>query len=106
MNERRLRALPAFAALDRNDLARVARVADEVDVREGEELLHEGAFAYEFMVVALDHARRTASVVAATPMTLVVMTARDLRQLTAMIPALGDELRAIAERCHPLALQG
>jgi NAD(P)H-dependent flavin oxidoreductase YrpB (nitropropane dioxygenase family) len=94
--------------LDRDELRRVAQVADRIDVGEGKELLHEGSFAYEFMVIengsaevirdgkhvaelgpgdflgeiaALEQGRRNASVIARSPMSLVVMTARDLRQL-------------------------
>ena len=51
MDEQKLKSVPLFASLGREDLRRVAQVADGIDVREGKELLREGEFAYEFMVV-------------------------------------------------------
>ena len=130
MDELKLKSVPLFASLGRDDLSRVAHVADEIDVREGKELLHEGEFAYEFMVVqdgqaevtregehiadlgpgdflgeiaALEDGKRNASVVARSPMCLIVMTARDMRQLAAAIPEFGATLRATAAQRHPLA---
>jgi CRP/FNR family transcriptional regulator, cyclic AMP receptor protein len=129
MDEHRLKSVPLFAALGRRELRRVAHVADEVDVREGKELLHQGSFAYEFMVIedgraevtrdgdhvadlgpgdflgeiaALESGTRNASVTARSPMSLIVMTAHDLRQLAASIPELDQALRAAADQRHPL----
>src|SRR5688500_16782816 len=108
MDEHKLSQLPLFSALGKHDLQDIAAHTDEVDIREGEELLHQGDFAYEFMVIidgraqvvrdgeevaalgpgdflgeiaALDMGHRTATVVASTPMRVVVMTARDLRHI-------------------------
>ena len=130
MDEQKLKSVPLFASLGRDDLRRVAQVADDIDVREGKELLHEGEFAYEFMVVqdgqaevtregehiadlgpgdflgeiaALEDGKRNASVVASSPMCLIVMTAHDMRQLAKSIPEFGEKLRATAEQRHPLA---
>ena len=103
MDADKLKALPLFASLRKDDLGRLAQLTDEVDVAEGEELLREGRFAYEFMVIedgraevrrasgehvaelgpgdffgeiaALEVGRRNATVVARSSMTLVVMTA-------------------------------
>lgn len=129
MDEHRLKSISLFASLGKRDLRRVAQVADTVDVREGKELLHEGAFAHEFMVIeegraevlrhgehiadlgpgdflgeiaALESGTRNASVIARTPMSLVVTTAHDLRQLATAIPELGRRLRAVADERHPL----
>ncbi len=130
MDEHKLKSIPLFASLDRHELRRVAQIVDEVDVSEGTELLHEGEFAYEFMVIesgqaevtregehlrdlgpgdflgeiaALERGKRTATVVARSPVRLAVMTARDLRQLSASIPKLGETVRAVANERHPLA---
>ena len=130
MDERKLKSMPLFASLEKDELRRVAQAADEVDVREGKELLHEQEFAYDFMVIeegraevmrggehvadlgpgdvlgemaVLDRGKRNASVVARSPMTLVVMTAHDLRRLAEAIPDLGQKLRATAEQRHGLA---
>ncbi len=37
MDERKLKSIPLFASLSRDDLRRVAQVADEIDVSEGNE---------------------------------------------------------------------
>lgn len=113
-----------FADLRKSELRRVAQVADEVDVREGTELLHEGNFAHEFMAItdgraevvrdgqriaelgpgdfmgeaaALSHGQRNASIVASTPMTLMVMTARDLRAIASEMPKIDKTLREAAQ---------
>ena len=133
MNEQKLTSIELFAPLDRHELRRVAQAADEVEVSEGKPLLREGEFAYEFMVIgegeaevtrngehvadlgpgdflgeiaALERGRRNASVVARSPMSLIVMTARDLRQLAASIPGLGQTVRTTAEQRHPLGVLG
>ena len=130
MDEQKLKSVPLFASLGRDALRQVAHVSDEIDVGEGKELLHEGRFAYEFMVIedgraevmrsgehvadlgpgdflgeiaALEDGRRNASVFARSKMSLVVMTARDLRRLADSIPELGQTLRETASRRHPLA---
>jgi cAMP-dependent protein kinase regulator len=104
----RLGAHPLFTGLDRHELEALSRFADEVDVREGEQLVEEGDFGYEFFAIedgraevrhgdesvgelapgdffgelALEgDARRTASVVATTPMTAVVMTRSAFHQM-------------------------
>lgn len=129
MDEHKLKSIPLFASLGKRELRQVAQAADEIDVVEGKELLREGQFAYEFMVIhegraevtrdgehiadlgpgdylgevaALERGRRNASVIARSPMCLVVMTARDMRQLAAAIPDLGRKLRATARERHPL----
>jgi CRP-like cAMP-binding protein len=133
MDEQKLGSIPLFGALPKRELRRVAQIADEIDVGEGKELLRQGEFAYEFIVIesgraevtrdgehvadlgpgdflgeiaALAHGQRNASVVARSPMCLIVMTARDLRQLAASIPEFGETLRATAEERHPLTQTG
>jgi CRP-like cAMP-binding protein len=130
MDENKLRSIPLFASLGRSDLRRISLVTDDIDVPEGKQLLHQGDFAYEFMVIqdgtaevtrddehvadlgpgdflgeiaALERGRRNATVTARSPMCLAVMTARDVRQLADAIPQLGATLRATAEGRHPLA---
>jgi signal-transduction protein with cAMP-binding, CBS, and nucleotidyltransferase domain len=51
MDGHKLKSLPLFSSLEKRDLEQIAHAADEVDVEEGKELLHEGSFAYEFMVI-------------------------------------------------------
>jgi CRP-like cAMP-binding protein len=133
MDEHKLKEIPLFASLDRRALRRVAQAADEIDVTDGKELLHQGRFAYEFMIIedgqaevtrdgehvadlrpgdflgeiaALEHGKRTASVVARSPMRLIVMTARDMRELADAIPEFGETLRRTASERHPLTQSG
>lgn len=127
MDESKLRDLPPFSSIGKRERREVASHADEVDVRAGDELLRQGDFAHEFMVVvdgaadverdgepiaelgpgdflgeiaALDDSYRTATVRARSPMTLVVMTARDLRHIARQLPEVDSQLREAArERC-------
>jgi CRP/FNR family cyclic AMP-dependent transcriptional regulator len=59
MDENKLKAISLFASLGRRELRQVARAADEIDVDEGKELLRQGQFAYEFMVIAEGQAEVT-----------------------------------------------
>ncbi len=129
VDEEKLRALPLFRSVGKRELQRIAGLADEVDVREGEELLRQGAFAHEFMVIedgradvirdseriaelgpgdflgeiaALDRSVRTATVTAASPMKVVVMTARDLRHIAQEMPGVDAQLREAARAHCPL----
>jgi len=131
MNEARLKSIPLFSSLSKRELREVAQHADEVDVAEGKTLMTEGESAYEFFVIeggaaevtadghkvaelgpgdflgemgAIGHAKRSASVVAKSPMTLIVMTDRDLRQLERELPSVHQQLcTAIEERTASLA---
>src|SRR5829696_7027960 len=122
MDERHLKDIPLFESLSRDELREVARHADEVDVSEGKKLMSEGDFAYEFFVIEAGEAevrsgdrhvadlgagdflgemgalarggRRNASVVAKSPMSLVVMTARDFRQMHDHAPRLAERIRS------------
>ena len=47
-------------------------------------------------IAALDHGQRNASVIAATPMTLMVTTARDLRAIARDLPGVENCLRTVA----------
>ncbi len=128
MDAKKLTSVPLFASLPKQDLRRIAQVADEIDAAAGEELVREGRFAYEFIVIqegqaevtrdgqrvaqlgpgdflgeiaALERGTRTATVVTTSPASLIVMTARDLRRLADAIPALGDSIRATAQERRP-----
>jgi CRP/FNR family cyclic AMP-dependent transcriptional regulator len=129
MDEQKIKNVPLFSDLDKAQLKRIAQISDEVDVREGTELLHEGSFAHEFMVIeegradvirqgekvaeltpgdflgeiaALGRGQRNATVVATTPMTLIVMTDRDLRHIASEMPAVNRILEAVAKARTPL----
>jgi CRP-like cAMP-binding protein len=46
-----LAKVPLFAGLSKRDLQRVARIADEIDLREGKQLISEGNSGREFFVL-------------------------------------------------------
>lgn len=120
-----LRKCSLFEGLSHDDLEVVARWADEVDVPEGKHLVDEGRFAYEFFVIRGGTAqvrhgdevvselttddffgeigllggggKRTATVVAASPMRLIVMSARDFSAMADHMPAVAERLRAAFE---------
>jgi CRP/FNR family cyclic AMP-dependent transcriptional regulator len=127
MDQARLKSIPLFAALSERDRARVAQWADEVDVPQGKHLVDQGDFAYEFFVIEEGTAdvlkgqerlaelgpgdffgelglhseddRRTASVVATSPLRTIVMFGRDFRQMEDEMPEVASRIkRAIEER--------
>jgi CRP/FNR family cyclic AMP-dependent transcriptional regulator len=115
-----LEKIPLFVDLSRKEREKIARLADEVDVPAGYHLLDQGRFPHEFFVIEdgsvavekdgervadlgpgdffgeiaiLEAERRTASVIASTPVTAIVMTARDFRTVA-------DDMPEVAERIH------
>jgi CRP-like cAMP-binding protein len=121
MDPQRLRSVPLFAGLEKRELEAIGRCADEVDVREGEHLVEEGEFGYEFFAIedgraevrrdeetiavleagdffgeaALEgDARRNASVVATSQMTAIVMTRQAFRQMRNDVPTVCDRITA------------
>ncbi|MBA3690428.1 MAG: cyclic nucleotide-binding domain-containing protein [Actinobacteria bacterium] len=126
MDAKRLDEVPLFAGLSKRERERVARWADEIDEPAGYLLVNQGNFAHEFFVllegtvqvrkddrhltdlgpgdffgeialVAQD--RRTASVMATTPVRAVVMHARDFGAMRTEMPAVCDRIEAaIRER--------
>ena len=124
MDEERLRKLPLFESLSKRERRQVAQHADDVDVAEGRHLVEKGAFPYEFYVIEegtaevrdgderiaelgpgdffgesalLEHVTRNASVVAATSMRVVVMTAQDFRGMARDLPAVAEQIRGAAD---------
>ncbi|MGH2723394.1 MAG: cyclic nucleotide-binding domain-containing protein [Actinomycetota bacterium] len=124
MDPGRLKTIPLFAELSEDERQQIARWADEVDIREGEHLVHQGAFAHEFFVILegtaevtkdgkhltelgpgdffgeialLEEERRTASVTAKTPMKVVVMFGRDFRQMDQQMPHVAQKIQQTLE---------
>lgn len=124
MDATHLDQLPLFAGLSSKARSFVASHADEVDIAAGKELIHENGFAYEFFVIeegtatvtrdglhiadlgpgeffgeigTLTGARRTARVVASTPLTAVVMTTQDLQSVARAMPEVAARLRSTIE---------
>lgn len=131
MDEERLRSLPLFSSLSKHELREVMRHADEVDVREGKQLISQDDFAYELFVIeagtaqvlqdgkwvaelgpgdfmgemgVLARARRNASVIATSPMKLLVMSDRDFLEIDRTMPSVAERIRAkVEERSRALA---
>ncbi len=110
-----LRSVPLFAGLEPDELEEVARIAEEMDAPAGTELTHEGRHEGYFFVIAsgtvrverggqtvntlrdgdflgeislLDGGPRTATTVAESPSTLIVMTHQRFSQLLDASPAI------------------
>jgi CRP/FNR family transcriptional regulator, cyclic AMP receptor protein len=118
-----LREIPLLAGCTAKELARVDRLGTEVDLRPGRTLTREGAEGCEFFMVRegvavatrgarrvgaiaagsvagelalLDGTVRTATVVTATPVRVVVFTAKEFEELLTVAPCLEDGLALIA----------
>ena len=116
-----LRNVPLFSALSRKELGLIARRAEDVKVGPGKVLVSEGAPGSEFFVIVdgtakvtrqgrkvatlgpgaafgelalLDRAPRNASVVAETPMELVVLGQREFAGLIDDVPGFARKLLA------------
>jgi CRP/FNR family transcriptional regulator, cyclic AMP receptor protein len=130
MDEARLRAIPLFDGLGKKERREVARQADEVDVEPGRQLVREGEFAYEFFAIEegtaevrrgdqllaelgpgdffgemglIGQVTRNASVLATSPMRVLVLTGSAFRHIERELPEVSKQIRkAIEERCHQL----
>ena len=124
MNEKRLADIPLFEGLDDEALRTVAKVAQEVSVSEGAELVREGDYSYELSIIdegeaevihegqvvatlgpgdvfgeagVLTKGMRNATVRATTSMRLITLTGWDLRRLRGRIPELESRLKTLAD---------
>ena len=113
MQRDRLKQVPFFSGLPKDELKLLAQQTDEIDVPAGKVLAREGDFGHEFFVIEsgtaavtrngesirelgagdffgelalLDEDRRTATVTATSPMELVVMTRQSFRALDQAMP--------------------
>jgi CRP-like cAMP-binding protein len=121
MDVKDLDGVALFSSLSKSELERIAQYADEVSVPEGEVLASEGRFAHEFFVIQQGTAevrhdgrvinelgpndffgeiglvegdRRTATVVATTPMRVIVMFQREFRAMEHDMPEVADRIHA------------
>jgi CRP-like cAMP-binding protein len=121
-----LRNIPLFSACSKRDLARIASLADEVDVPEGKVLTRQGEPGWECFIVAdgrakatmrgrrsaslgpgsffgemslLDQGPRSATVAAETDMHLLVLSSRNFSALLDDVPVVARRImRVLAER--------
>jgi CRP-like cAMP-binding protein len=131
MDPARLNDVPFFSSMSEQDLAAVARQADEMSVAAGSVLAREGELGDEFFVIESGTAevtrggapvaklgagdffgeialiredRRTATVTATSPMTLIVMTGSSFRSLDSSTPEVREAVsKALAERPSPVS---
>jgi CRP/FNR family cyclic AMP-dependent transcriptional regulator len=121
-----LLGVPLFAGLGRLEIEEVGRLADEIEVPEGRELVHQGRTADEFFVITegrvrierdgttiatladgdflgeialVDGGVRTATAVTETAARLLVLGHREFHSLLDQFPSIqGAVLHALAER--------
>jgi CRP-like cAMP-binding protein len=119
-----LRSRPVFSNLTDGQRERAAARLQEVDVELGAVIARQGDFAYHLFVVRegtaavtigdelvtslgpgstfgeigmIEHGRRTANVVAATPMRLLTMSVGDFEELADDLPEFAAHARAMAQ---------
>jgi CRP/FNR family transcriptional regulator, cyclic AMP receptor protein len=130
MEEARLASIDLFSSLSKRERSEIASRADELEVSKGTHLVREGEFAYEFFVIEegeaevlrggehvatlgpgdflgemgiVTRAPRNASVVARSPMRVLVLSEQDFRGVAQMFPTVAEQIReAVRERCRPL----
>ena len=115
------RASGLFSGLSKKERQQLGQWTEAVSVPEGYELAKQGQFAHEFFVIEdgaakviqdgelltelgpgdffgeiglLETQRRTASVVASTPMDLIVMFQREFKQMEKDMPLVADRVRS------------
>jgi CRP-like cAMP-binding protein len=121
-----IKSVPLFEHCSKSDLAKIAAIADEIDLREGKALIKEGERGREFFVIVkgevevrrkgkqlatlgpgdfvgemalLSKSPRTATVTALTPLDVLVITDRAFADLLNKMPDLWTKIaRALAER--------
>jgi CRP/FNR family transcriptional regulator, cyclic AMP receptor protein len=128
LDPNRLKSIPLFSNVADDELAKIAPFAEEVQVEEGQTLVREGDFSYEFLAIeegnaevlrAGDHVAdlgpgdffgeigllekdlRTASVVARTPMRLLTLTGWDMKRIEKAAPEAIEDIRRVLEERRP-----
>jgi CRP/FNR family transcriptional regulator, cyclic AMP receptor protein len=116
----RLKSIPLFQSIPEEELKQAATFADEESVEQGKQLVNEGDFSWEFMAIEegeaevlrggdhvadlgpgdffgemglIEKDRRSATVVAKTPMRLLTLTSWDLKRM----PHTLEEIRRVME---------
>ena len=111
-----LASVPLFSGCTRKELQKIAKASNEISVETGRVLTDQGDAGREAFVIAtlgpgdavgelslLDHGPRTATVEATTPMTLLVLTAREFSGVVDEVPGLAHKLMsALASRIREL----
>ncbi len=127
-----IRQVPLFGGCSKTELAQVAAIADELDLGEGATLITEGERGREFLVVIEGTVKvtrdgrklrdlgagsfvgeialvadvpRTATVVATSPVRLLVITDRAFKELVRKTPTIASKvMQSLGERLHDSVL--
>jgi CRP/FNR family transcriptional regulator, cyclic AMP receptor protein len=127
-----IRKVPLFARCSRADVKEIAKLADEIDLREGKEMTREGSPGREFFVLLegtadveksgrrvntlgpgdffgeialVSREPRTATVIATSPIRALVITDRSFRRLLDDSPQVKNRvMEALAKRLAPETL--
>jgi CRP-like cAMP-binding protein len=129
MESSRLAAIPLFADLSEGDLAAVASIATELEVAPGKPVATEGDFGHALFAIesgtanvdiggttvrtvgpgdvvgetaVLSSGRRTASIVATSPMRLIAVFKRDVWSLDRRAPLVAQRLLAVLDEHRAL----
>jgi CRP-like cAMP-binding protein len=122
MDAERLKTIKIFSDLDDESRTAISKLAAEVSVPEGKELVREGDFSYDLIAIeegtakvhhgdetvaelgpgdvvgemgVLERAQRNASVTATSPMMLVTLTGWDVRKLRKQAPSAVEALENV-----------
>src|SRR3954467_1389975 len=122
MDAARLKRIGVFSNLEDEALEAISKLAAEVSVPEGKELVREGDYSYDLIAIeegtakvhngddnvdelgpgdvvgergVLERAQRNASVTATSPMLLVTLTCWDVRKLRKQAPAAVEALENV-----------
>jgi CRP-like cAMP-binding protein len=125
----RLKAIPLFASVPDDQLEAIAPFVQEISVSEGHHLVDEGDYSHHFMAIedgtadvlrggervatlgpgdffgevgVLGKERRTATVVATSPMRLITMTMWEMKRMEKRIPQAAAEIRKALEERAPV----
>jgi CRP/FNR family cyclic AMP-dependent transcriptional regulator len=124
----RLKSISLFKEIPDEELREIATFADEASVPEGKHLVDEGDYSYEFMAIEegsaevlrdgqhvaelgpgdffgemglLEKDRRSATVIAKTPMRIITLTGWDLKRMEKSLPQAVEQIRATMEQRRP-----
>src|SRR3954447_11317509 len=128
MDAARLKTISVFSDLDDESLEAISKLAAEVSVPEGKELVREGDFSYDLIAIeegtakvhhddevitelgpgdvvgemgVIERQQRNASVTATSPMMLVTLTGWDVRKLRKQAPEAVQRLEeVVSQRQH------
>ncbi len=126
MDPERLKTIPLFSSLSDQALKTVSVFSSETSVSAGKRLVHEGDYSYELIVIEtgtadvikggevigslgpgdvfgemgmLSGGKRTADVIATSPMRLITLSKWDLKRISAEV---NDQLRSLVEQRQTL----